>query len=174
LYASKRRTAAFEQVEPGGIAREVVGLLDEKAKSMNIQIKEELNPALPMVHLDPIAIRRMLSNLILNALEACQNAPKKPDPAVVVRADFYDDQHFMFEVEDNGMGMEDSTREKLFTQFYSTKGAHGTGLGLLVVQRIVHEHDGRIEVSSTPGKGTTFRLIFGINRPKGAKKETIY
>lgn len=174
LYASKKRPPAYEQVEPAWMAREVVGLFHEKAKSMNIQIKEELNPELPMVHLDPAAIRRMLSNLILNALEACKSGPEEPDPAVVVRADSYDDQHFMFEVEDNGMGMEDSTRKNLFSEFYSTKGADGTGLGLLVVQRIVHEHGGRIEVSSTPGKGTKFRIIFGINRPKGAKTETIH
>jgi signal transduction histidine kinase len=162
LYASKKRRPLYEQVVPERIARDVVALFREKAKSMSIQLKEELNPDLPMVNLDPAAIRRMLSNLILNALEACKDNQEKADCTVVVRADFCNDQHFMFEVEDNGIGMEDATREKLFSELYSTKGADGTGLGLLVVRRIADEHGGRIEVLSTPGKGSKFRVIFGI------------
>jgi signal transduction histidine kinase/FixJ family two-component response regulator len=164
LYASKKRPLTYEPVEPGSLAKEVIGLFREKAKSMNIQIKEEINPKLPMVNLDSAAVRRMLSNLLLNALDACKSDDGKPEPAVVMRADFYDGQHFMFEVEDNGIGMEDSIRENLFTEFFSTKGADGTGLGLLVVHRIVNEHGGRIEVSSAPGKGSKIRTIFSINQ----------
>ncbi|MCK7511838.1 MAG: sensor histidine kinase [Desulfobacterales bacterium] len=56
---------------------------------------------------------------------------------------------------DNGTGMSDEVREKLFTSFYSTKGHRGTGLGLLVTHKLVEEHGGRIEVRSALGQGTT-------------------
>jgi signal transduction histidine kinase len=73
----------------------------------------------------------------------------------------------MIEVEDDGIGMDDSTCEKIFTQFFSTKGTDGTGLGLMVVHDIVKEHGGRIEVLSAPGKGSTFRIIFPF-RPQSS------
>ena len=68
----------------------------------------------------------------------------------------------MIEVEDDGIGMDDSTCEKIFTRFFSTKGTEGTGLGLMVVHEIVKEHRGRIEVLSAPDKGSTFRIILPL------------
>lgn len=163
LYSSKKRRPTYEQVSPEQIAREVVGLFHEKAQSMDIQLKHQINPNLPMANLDPGEIRRMLSNLIWNALEACGKDKEKPVHTVLVKADFYyDEQHYMFEVEDNGIGMDESTRERLFTPFFSSKGADGTGLGLLVAQRIVKEHGGKIEVLTNLGKGSTFRVIFPV------------
>jgi signal transduction histidine kinase len=60
-----------------------------------------------------------------------------------------------FEVSDNGMGMNDEVKEKMFTSFYSTKGHRGTGLGLLVTHKLVEEHGGRIAVATQAGQGTT-------------------
>ena len=82
-----------------------------------------------------------------------------------MRADYYDTHHFMLEVEDDGIGMDDSTCEKIFSQFFSTKGTDGTGLGLLVVHEIVKEHGGAVDVLSAPGKGSTFRVIFPLIPP---------
>ena len=61
-----------------------------------------------------------------------------------------------------GSGWMTQPAEKIFTQFFSTKGTDGTGLGLMVVHEIVKEHGGRIEVLSAPGKGSTFRIIFPL------------
>ncbi len=68
----------------------------------------------------------------------------------------------MFEISDNGIGMDQATRQNIFEEFFSTKGSGGTGLGLAVVEKIVDKHGGRIEVTSTPGKGTKFKTIFKI------------
>ena len=68
----------------------------------------------------------------------------------------------MFEVEDNADGMDESTQENLFKEFFSTKGDTGTGLGLLVVDRIVRNHKGRIEILTKFGIGSLFRTIFRI------------
>ena len=108
----------------------------------------------------------MLSNLISNALEACTRDKGKLSHTITVRADYFDPLHFMIEVEDDGIGMDDSTCEKIFAQFFSTKGTDGTGLGLMVVHEIVKEHGGRIEVLSAQGKGSTFRIILPLQQPK--------
>ena len=64
----------------------------------------------------------------------------------------------IFEVSDNGCGMDEEVKRKLFTSFFSTKGGKGTGLGLLVTQKIVKEHGGTIEVKSKQGEGSTFTV----------------
>jgi signal transduction histidine kinase len=68
----------------------------------------------------------------------------------------------MFEVEDNADGMDEKTQENLFKEFFSTKGDTGTGLGLMVVERIIRNHKGKIELLTRPGAGSLFRTIFRI------------
>ncbi len=64
----------------------------------------------------------------------------------------------IFEVEDNGIGMDQETREKIFSLFFSSKGIKGTGLGLFISNKIVDKHGGDIEVESEPGRGTRFMV----------------
>ncbi|MCG2721622.1 MAG: ATP-binding protein [Thermodesulfovibrionales bacterium] len=163
LYSSKKRALEYQKVAPDEIVREAVALFQDKAKNMDIALRAQANRALPLVNIDPYSIHRMLNNLIWNALQACKNDNEKGSHTVVVRADFYDRLHFMFEVEDNGIGMDEETRNNIFKEFFSTKGHGGTGLGLIVVEKIVQEHEGKIEVLTTPGKGSTFRVILKIN-----------
>ncbi|MGD8274246.1 MAG: ATP-binding protein, partial [Desulfobacterales bacterium] len=117
---------------------------------------------LPNVHLDVASVLRMLDNLIWNALEACHNDKQKKNHFVSVKTDFFDDNHFMFEIKDNGTGMDQRTQRSIFEEFFSTKGSAGTGLGLAVVEKVINKHGARIEVNSEPGKGTTFKAIFEI------------
>ena len=117
----------------------------------------------PGVAVDAASISRLLNNLIWNAIEACCKDLRKHRHAVVVRADFYDTRHFMFEVEDDADGMEPRILDNLFNPFFSTKGAAGTGLGLVVVDRIVQSHGGKIEILTKTGKGSLFRTIFSLS-----------
>jgi signal transduction histidine kinase len=64
----------------------------------------------------------------------------------------------VFEVEDNGPGIPSEVQEKVFEEFFSTKGTEGTGIGLLVVQKVAEEHGGTVTFTSETGKGTTFRV----------------
>ncbi len=162
LYSAKKRKPQVEKVSPDELAKEVVFLLEEKARSMNVRLTCQCNPSVPRVMMEPGSIKRMLCNLVGNALEACKADKEKDIHSVVVRVDYHDRNHIAFEVEDNGIGMDECTRESLFKGFFSTKGCNGTGLGLMVVEKIVNEHGGKIEVLTTPGKGSTFRLIFKI------------
>jgi signal transduction histidine kinase len=166
LYSSKKRKPAYEAVALEEMLMETVGFFYEKAQLIDCRLRAQVNPTLSVVHVDPVAARRMLVNLVSNALEACSRDKGKVSHSISVRADYYDTHHFMLEVEDDGIGMDDSTCEKIFSQFFSTKGTDGTGLGLLVVHDIVKEHGGAIEVLSAPGKGSTFRVIFPLTPPR--------
>jgi signal transduction histidine kinase len=77
---------------------------------------------------------------------------------VTIKTTLEEDTHIRFDIEDNGVGMTDEIRSKLFTSFFSTKGVKGTGLGLLVTRKLIEEHNGTVDVSSTPGKGTVFTV----------------
>ena len=162
LYSSKNRPLKYEMVSPVQLVQDSVQLFREKAAAMNIQLDEQINAALPDVRLDAAGIRRMLHNLIWNALEACHNDKEKKQHHVSVNTDYYDKQQFMFEISDNGIGMDRATRRNMLEEFFSTKGSGGTGLGLAVVEKVVNKHGGRIEVSSAPGVGTTFKILFKL------------
>ena len=161
LYSSKDRPLKYERISPAQLARDSLALFREKAARLNIALKQQINESVPEVRLDIASIRRALNNLIWNALEACLNDSKK-NHFVRVKTDLVDDDHFMFEIEDNGIGMDQDTQRNIYEEFFSTKGSSGTGLGLAVVEKVVNRHGGQIEVASTPGKGTTFKLIFKI------------
>ncbi len=163
LYSSKKRDPKYGKFSPNKIVIDVANMFQEKAKAMDINLKYETNQALPLVSLDPLSIRRMLENFIWNAMEACKKDKAKHFHTVVVRADFHDKFQFKFEVEDDGVGMDEKTRESIFDEFYSTKGSDGTGLGLLVADRVIKEHGGKVDVLTAPGKGSTFRVIFRLH-----------
>ena len=96
-------------------------------------------------------LEQVCRNLILNALQACE-----PGGEVVIEVR---DQKLL--VRDNGQGMSDDNRERLFTPFFTTKSS-GTGLGLSNVRKIVDAHGASIDVDSSPGNGATFTLDFRV------------
>jgi nitrogen-specific signal transduction histidine kinase len=162
LYSSKNRPLKYDLASPGQLAKDALVLFEERAAGMHIRLRQQINPYIPNVHLDVASISRMLNNLIWNALEACLNDKQSKNHFVSVKTDFFDDDHFMFEITDNGSGMDERTQRNIFEEFFSTKGSAGTGLGLAVVEKVVNKHGGRIEVTSTPGVSTKFKVILKI------------
>ena len=75
------------------------------------------------------------------------------------------------QVEDNGMGMDQETREKIFSLFFSSKGIKGTGLGLFISNKIVDKHGGTIEVDSEPGRGTRFLVRLPLDAKPSQQPE---
>lgn len=162
LYSSKNRPLKYDMASPEQLVKDSLALFQERAASLNIRLRPQINPYVPNVQLDVASIRQMLNNLIWNALEACLNDTQKKNHFVSVKTDFYDSDHFMFEITDNGIGMDQRTQRNIFEEFFSTKGSGGTGLGLAVVEKVVNKHGGRIEVASSPGKGTKFKIVLKI------------
>lgn len=166
LYSAKERKPRIKISSPVDVARQTCQLFAEKASFMGIQLLSQFNPKVPKMKLDPTGISRMLGNLIWNALQACQKDTEKNNHVVYVRVDFYDNRHLMYVVQDDASGMDRKTRKNLFKEFFSSKGDSGTGLGLMVVERIVQSHQGKIEVLTKPGKGSLFRIIFKLDDKK--------
>ncbi len=106
---------------------------------------------------DGFQLKQAILNLVLNALQATPTGGH-----VVVRTSG-DKRRLVVAVSDDGEGMSAETREKVFTPFFTTR-EEGTGLGLPLVRRIVEQHGGSVEISSTPGEGTTVTLVFPAPR----------
>ena len=116
---------------------------------------------------DPQAVRALLANLVENSMDACRLHKRCEDHNVTLRARG-DVEKVWFEVEDDGIGMDQETQEKAFTLFFSSKGT-GTGLGLFISDKIARAHGGEIELESTPGEGTKF--IVSLSREKPSQDE---
>ena len=162
LYSSKNRPLKYETVSTGRLVEDSIALFKEKAASFDIQLKAQINPKVPRVELDIASVRQMLNNLIWNGLQACLTDKQEKKHVVSIGSDLYDDDHFMFEITDNGPGMDPKTQRNIFEEFFSTKGSAGTGLGLAVVEKVVNKHGGRIELNSAIGAGSRFRIIFKL------------
>ncbi len=174
LDYSREREPEYESCIPNKIANEVCEGLSPKAGEHGISIVRDFDPALRELFLDPKGIRRCLQNLVSNALDACIfDTDEGKEWAVKVRTMLENDWMVGFEVSDNGCGMNEEVRRKLFTTFFTTKEGRGTGLGLLITQKIVRENGGTIRVESQPGKGSTFtfRLPYRDIAAQGAPEE---
>ncbi len=179
LGYSKERAPEYQETDPNLLAEEVCALFDTSAHQKSIAIERDFDPTVGKIFkifLDQRGIHTCLSNLIANAMDACEADKKDVLHRIVVRTKQDTDGDLMFEVSDNGAGMSKETKRKIFSSFYSTKGSRGTGLGLLVTSKIVVEHGGEIYFKSEAGVGSTFtiRLPSGMRQgpPVRAKGET--
>jgi signal transduction histidine kinase len=107
----------------------------------------------PRVTADPVLLRRVVENLVLNAIDAM---PQGGTLTFRILSSS-DDRFAIFELADTGAGLTAEECERLFTPYYTTK-QHGTGLGLAIAQSVISDHHGRISVSSKKDQGTTFHV----------------
>ena len=111
-----------------------------------------------------------LTNLVSNAIDACLMSEEHGNGVVIKLSEGRG--NIIFEVSDNGSGIDYEIKHKIFTSFFTTKGGGGTGLGLLTTRKIVQEHGGKIIVDSKEGKGSKFRMIFPRKRLLALYKDT--
>jgi PAS domain S-box-containing protein len=161
LSYSKERAPEYEICQPNEIAEDVCELLDNVAQDNNVALVKHFSEKIQPVSLDPRTVHRCLMNMVTNAIDACIFDPDvDKDHQVVVTTEREHSGIIRFDIADNGCGMSEEVRAKLFQSFFSTKGVKGTGLGLLVTSKLVEEHKGTVDVSSVEGEGTTFTLRF--------------
>ncbi len=159
LYCSKERAPEFEaNVCPQEIALEVRDLFANRTADEHIEVLAEVSEPRHLVVLDPEAIHNLLCNLVANAIDACRfdSTAKNDGHRVIIRCNQNGNGDTVFEVKDNGEGIPEEMSRKVFQEFFSSKGTEGTGIGLLVVQKVAEEHGGTVSFTSEPGKGTTF------------------
>ncbi len=159
LRFSKDRRPDYDLCDPNIPAREVYHLMSSRAAEEDVALRLDLSDGLGKVYLDPEGIYCCLLNLVTNGLDACATRDYTGETAeVVIRSRPVPGWAVEYEVVDNGIGMDDACRKQVFRSFFSTKGSKGTGLGLMVTEKIIREHGGEIDLESEPGRGTTFRV----------------
>ena len=108
---------------------------------------------------DPEKLRRVLINLVGNALDAFEEVGTRDPNLEVALGENLAGTEVWVRIKDNGGGMDAETQKKIFRPFYTSK-SNGTGLGLAITRKLVDAHNGRVELHSTPGQGTEFVLTF--------------
>jgi PAS domain S-box-containing protein len=175
LDFSRGRAPAVRLVDPVAVVEEAVALFRESAERHGVTVRAQIVEPVERAPFDAEGMHTALSNLITNAIDACQASERSGREVRVTVREEPDAYPFrvpppvpptavVFEVRDDGMGMEYEVQQKVFTNFFTTKGEGGTGLGLLLTRKIVQEHGGTVTVASEPGAGTTVRLVFPRRR----------
>lgn len=167
LYYAKDRELQIELINAKELVRELDEVLAPRARDLKIPVRTTCEHDFEFEG-DRVALRSMLVNLLENALDACR-VDTKPGDAHQVRFEVLsEDEHALFKIADNGIGMDQETREKAFSLFFSSKGTEGTGLGLFIANKIAIEHGGAIALHSQLGEGTRFEIRLPLRAPDGA------
>jgi two-component system, NtrC family, nitrogen regulation sensor histidine kinase NtrY len=135
----------------------VRGVADNAAGAGSGRIVLQLSPGAPRVLADPVALRRVVENLIVNAVESLGGSTGTVRVSTTVEH-AADERRVALRIADEGAGIEAAALDRIFDDFYTTK-ARGTGLGLSIVRRLVADMGGRIDVESEVGRGTTFNVL---------------
>jgi len=166
LNYAKEREPEYQLCEPNEPAREVYDLMLSRATEMGVALKFAPAQGLPRAWFDREGIHRVLLNLVTNAVDACTDISCASKTCEVsLRTLQPEGWAVEYEVTDNGCGMDEETRKKIFQIFFSTKGSRGTGLGLMIAKKIVDEHGGVIDCASDKGRGTVFTVRLPEKKP---------
>ncbi len=153
-----RQAIRLVQVDPTKIAREALDTLrdESEGRRLSISIGE-----LPQAKADPALLRQVFVNLLSNALKFSRD---REESRIEVRSRIDADKGIVYSVKDNGVGFDMRYKDKLFGVFqrlHRAEDYEGTGVGLALIQRIIHRHGGQIWVEAEPDKGATFSFTLG-------------
>jgi two-component system, NtrC family, sensor kinase len=191
LTFSKEREPEPIEADLNETVADVVELMRSRAEEMSVALEFQPDASMPLANFDPDALHRAILNIVTNAIDAAadqsdpgdaatefadavepiaSSAASEPEASVplggqvMVATQFDGSRGWIISVTDNGPGINEEDREKIFSLFESKKGARGTGLGLPVSDKIMREHGGRIEIvdpssGEAPPRGTCFQLL---------------
>jgi len=168
LYYAKERDLKWERVDVLSFAGDVAAAIEPKARKHTIELACEFDPSVGVFEIDASVVRTALINILENALDACLE-DGKDSPKRVVFAATQSGGDIIFRVSDNGVGMDEDTRENLFTLFFSSKGGGGTGLGLYISNQIIRQHGGSISAESVEGQGSDFHIKMPKTLPEAVR-----
>ncbi|MEE8415905.1 MAG: PAS domain-containing protein [Desulfobacterales bacterium] len=160
LYYAKDRESEYELTDIYQFMSDVASTMESKAKSFNVDFKYTCEPSLGEFTVDQTAMRSALINILENSFDACRKDLAKPEHQVLFKVEPDEDPNvILIHVNDDGIGMDQETQEKIFSLFFSSKGVEGTGLGLFISNKIIKQHGGMIDVTSKQGEGAHFRIV---------------
>ena len=143
----------LQPVKVHALIDEILPIIETEASKNNVKVTIDAPPSVPAVNGDSAMLRQAFLNLAINACQAMPNGGSlrlKAGPSSRARVEVI--------VQDTGVGIAPEHLSKIFNLYFTTK-ERGTGIGLSMVYRIIQMHDGEVEVQSTPGRGTTFRVL---------------
>lgn len=155
LNSSKHRDLDRKPQDLTIVVQDTLHLVADRIKLKSMQLKTHFDPNPCVALLDHEQIKTALLNILINAVEAMQ-----PGAGILEVSTFCtDEEQVCVAVRDNGSGISEENRQRLFDPFFTGKST-GMGLGLTTTQNIINSHRGTIEVESKVGEGTTFRIYF--------------
>ena len=174
LTLARKTEIKKESVDINTIIERLNGLIKETFPK-NIEMTLDLSPILPAILADANQINQVLLNLCVNARDAMPGGGKVllktsivDGEELEVNGSLHAEEYVSIEITDTGTGMDERIQSKIFEPFFTTKEiGKGTGLGLAVVYGIVKNHNGFVDVTSQPMRGTTFRLYFPTSGVEG-------
>ncbi|MBN1179128.1 MAG: response regulator [Anaerolineae bacterium] len=149
---SKPPVRERDRVSINAVVEEVLALVDKQLHKHKVDVRNELDPALPPVLASPDQMREVFLNLILNAQDAM------PEGGTLTLRTRVEDGQVIASVGDTGTGIPPDHIDYIFEPFFTTKGKKGTGLGLAICHSIAHDHGGEMCVESQVGAGTVFKM----------------
>ncbi len=153
---SRQSSSYKEKINLTEVIDNSIIFLEARCIRENVIVVKQYTPDITITA-DPVQIKQVITNLILNAIQAMKNGGK------LMISTKIDDQNAMLFIEDTGIGIPAENISKAFMPFFTTKDIdEGTGLGLSVVYGIIQNHNGSIKVSSSPGKGTIFEICLPL------------
>jgi PAS domain S-box-containing protein len=167
LDFARPKVLSLQPVDINRIINSVLEFVHLQSFKNGIKIETNFKNDLPQIYGDPALLYQIFLNVIINAFHAMNNGGTL---SVVTSTD---DEKVIIKIEDTGEGIPPENMDKLFTPFFTTKEpGKGTGLGLAVTQRIVHEHGGTIKIDSEAGKGTLVTIQFNALKRNLSKTES--
>jgi len=165
LDFARQSPPTLREVNLNDVINRALDLAAHSAELQNIQVIKELNPSLPKLMADFGQLQQVCTNLILNAIQAM------PEGGKLTLRTSADNSQVKVEIQDTGCGISQENMHKLFTPFFTTKEkGKGVGLGLAVTYGIIQLHQGRIEVQSKEGEGTTFTIYLPLYHEEGGNQ----
>jgi len=152
-FAKGKTTILPRKYPVDKLVKDFVKYFEEDIKRKGYNFEWSIHTS-SMIYVDPEKINRIFMNIMKNALEAM-----KPGGTFSLQADEKDGE-VIFRLKDNGAGIPDEIKDKLFGSFVTSGKEGGTGLGLAIVKKVIDDHKGRIEVETARGVGTTFKIYF--------------
>jgi signal transduction histidine kinase len=169
LNFARPEEPSFQMINIGVLLKDTLNLLAPKLKNSGIGLNISVPNEHPPVEGDPKQLSQVFLNLLINAIESMPEGGTLTISSAVQVNPESRREVFQIIIKDTGHGIPEKDRPYLFDPFFTTK-ARGTGLGLSIVYSIIEKHDGRVEVESELGKGSSFVLSLPIQREKAWKE----
>ena len=160
LDYSKERTLNLDECDFNRVIQGAIESLKSQLKQKNSKINIRVDPKIPTIELDGERIHEMALNIILNAIDIVDDT----GGLVSVETKYHqEEKQVSLSVTDNGPGVSDEMKQKIFTPFESEKKGFGTGLGMPIAKQIIDQHKGSIDIESLPARGTAFTIYLPAN-----------